>query len=175
MVAAAAEAIKQRWTLGLDALNTLTGGKLSGLADKIKGVFTKAHEVVKRVVDKLRGIFNFQWKLPHIKLPHLSITGRFSLDPPSVPHFRIDWYKKAYETPYIFTQPTVVGGRGFGDGNGAELVYGRDQLMRDIAAASSGEITINVYASEGMNVNQLADRVSERLAFTQRQRARAYA
>lgn len=176
VVAAAAEAIKQKWSIGLEALNTLTGGKLSGLADKLKGVFSKAYDAVRSVVDKLKGIFNFQWKLPKIKLPHLSIQGHFSLNPPSVPRFSIQWYKKAYDTPYLFTRPTIVGGKGFGDGGGSgELVYGRDQLMKDIAAASSGEITINVYAAEGMNVNQLADKVSERLAFTQRQRARAYA
>lgn len=55
-------------------------------------------------------------------------------------------------------------------------MYGYENLMRDIANAKGGDnITINVYANEGINVNQLADQIQRRLTFEQNQRARVYA
>ena len=106
--------------------------------------------------------------------PPYGIAGKGKL-----PSFSIKWYKNAYNDPVLFSSPTVLntpsGYKGFGDGNGGELVYGRNQLMRDIAKASSGEITINVYANQNMNVNQLADKVEARLVQLQKQREAAYA
>ncbi len=55
--------------------------------------------------DWLKGIFNFEWKLPKIKLPHFSISGKFSLNPPSIPKFKVSWYAKGG----ILTSPTIFG------------------------------------------------------------------
>lgn len=167
---------KNIWQSGLNFLDNVTGGKLSSIANWFRDKFQGIWDFISNIAQRLSGIFNFQWRLPHIQLPHFTINWHDLGHGLKLPGIRVDWYKKAYEQPYLFTDPTIVGNKGFGDGGGSgELVYGRDQLMRDIAAATTGEITINVYASEGMNVNQLADRVSERLAFVQRQRANAYA
>ena len=93
-----------------------------------------AWSTVSGIVDKIKGMFNFSLSFPHIKLPHFSWTWS-DLGLISIPHISVEWYKKAYEQPYMFSSPTVVGNRGFGDGNGAEMVYGRDNLMRDIMDA----------------------------------------
>lgn len=174
--AAAIEGVKQYFSLGYDAINELTGGRL----DDVKQAFTDKFEIIKEkvssAIDFIKGLFNFQWDLPDIKLPHFSWDWTDLGFGISIPNLSIEWYKKAYNTPYLFTSPTVVNGRGFGDGGGSgEMVYGRDQLLRDIAEASQGDITINVYANEGMDVNQLAKTVEQKLAFAQRQRAAVYA
>ena len=171
-----ADGIGVLWEDGLNFLDEITGGKLGDVYDWFTDKLGAIKDFANGIVEWLKGIFNFEWTFPHINLPHFSWEWLDLGGIVSLPVISVDWYKKAYDTPYLFTDPTVVGGRGFGDGGGSgEIVYGRDQLMRDIAEASSGDITINVYANEGMNVNQLADRVSERLAFVQRQRAAAYA
>jgi len=131
--AAAMEGIKQYYSVGWDAINTLTGGKLDAMRDKIKNTFERAKEIVKNAVERLKNLVKFDWSLPKLKLPHISITGHFSIRPPSAPHFSIEWYKKAYENPFLFTQPTVL--QGFGDGPGSEIVYGHRNLMQDIEEA----------------------------------------
>lgn len=149
------------------------------IKQKIEEKLGDARDFVSGVIEKIKGFFSFEWSLPDLKLPHI-VVGKYIDVPvigriPDPTTLRIDWYKKAYDTPYLFTTPTIVNGRGFGDGNGGEIVYGRDQLMRDIAAATGDEITVNVYAAEGMNVNELADKVIQKINFTTQQRARVYA
>ena len=105
-----------------------------GIKNAIVTPIQNAWNTVKGIVDRIRGMFNFQLSFPHIKLPHFNWTWS-DLGLIKIPHISVEWYKKAYEQPYMFTSPTVVGNRGFGDGNGAEMVYGRDNLMRDIMDA----------------------------------------
>ncbi len=64
-----------------------------------------ARDTVRSVIDSIRGAFNFSWSLPKLKLPHLSIKGEFSLTPPSVPTFGIDWYAHGG----VFNGPSVIG------------------------------------------------------------------
>lgn len=78
-----------------------------GITDKING----AKDAVKSAIDKIKGFFNFDWSLPKIKLPHFNISGKFSLNPPSIPTFGVDWYSSGG----IFTKPTIIGNIGVGD------------------------------------------------------------
>ena len=131
------------------------------------------------MVDKIKGFMSFNWSLPDLPLPHVKLTkgeypwGLFGEGTP--PTVSIEWYKKAYANPFLFTKPTVLG---FGDGDGGEIVYGHENLMKDIRAAvggAGGNITINVYATPGMDVNQLASVIEQKLVSVQKQRMRAYA
>ena len=169
------EGYKSIWQTGFNFLDTLTNGKLSAISGWFQQKFQGIWNFISGIAQKLAGIFNFNWSLPDIQLPHFNIVWHDLGHGIKLPWIGVDWYKKAYDTPYLFTEPTVVGNRGFGDGGGSgEIVYGRDQLMRDIAAASTGNITINVYPSPGMNERALADLVQQRMAQLQRQKQAAW-
>ena len=145
--------------------------------DSIKNTVNNVWEGIKNIVrngvEKLKSLVNFQWSLPHLALPHFSIQGHFSLNPPSVPYLSVDWYKKAYDNPVMFTSPTVLqtpsGAKGFGDGSGGEVVLGMNKL-RELVGAGGNDVTINVYATPGMNVDQLADKIQARFAAMNGQR-----
>ena len=149
--------------------------KFSSIKDAITQPFESAYEWVKGVVDKLKNIFNFSWSLPKIKLPHFKVTPagwKFGdLLKGSIPRLSIEWYKKAYDEPYLFDKPTVVSARGFGDGNGSEFVYGRDNLMRDIReAVGLPNVTFNIYQRAGEDSMALARRIEQDLIRLERDR-----
>lgn len=64
-----------------------------------------AKNIVKSGIDKLRSFFNFDWSLPRIKLPHFNISGSFSLNPPRIPSFSVDWYARGG----VFNSPSIIG------------------------------------------------------------------
>lgn len=158
--------------------------KVFELKEGIQDTFNQAKNIVSQAVERLKQILNFQWKLPHLKLPHIevsyypagSVLSRF-FGISSIPHLSVSWYKKAYENAVMFKSPTVLGtpygAKGFGDGNGAEIVLGLNKLRELVG--SSGDVTINVYASPDMNINQLADKIQQRFVQLQRQKEAAYA
>ena len=139
--------------------------KAQALWDKDTEVWEGIKQTVTDGVEKLKSLMDFEWKLPNLKLPHISITGELSLSPPSAPHIGIEWYKKAYNNGVLFRQPTVLqtpaGPKGFGDGAGAEIVLGLNKLKELVDSGSN--TTINVYAAPGQDVNAIADAVASKI------------
>lgn len=72
-----------------NVLSTFDGIK-NGISSRIEGAKNSVHNAI----ENIKGFFNFSWSLPHLQLPHPYISGCFSLNPPSVPSFGINWYKE---------------------------------------------------------------------------------
>lgn len=131
--------------------------------DKIKEAAQILANGVKTAFDRIRGF---------IKLPHFSISGGFSLWPPSVPHISVSWYKKAMEDGVLFTSPTVLptanGMKGFGDA-GAEVVLGLNKL-RELVGSGRNTV-INVYGAAGQSEDALAEIIMQKLAIMEQREA----
>jgi phage-related minor tail protein len=132
--------------------------------------FTNAIEFIKSIPDRVRAIV--QKIKDFIKLPHFKLTGELSLIPPSVPKISVDWYAKGG----IFTKPTIFGGVGVGDVAGGEAVLPLAKLWEEMDKrfAQSG-VVVNVYGSDNMSVDELAQKVQEKIITMQNRRRQAWA
>lgn len=120
--------------------NTVTN-VWNSIKTAIETPINKAKETVKNVVDSIKGFFsNLKLKLPDIKLPHFKIDGKLSLNPPSVPKLKIDWYKDGG----IFAKPTIFdtnsGLKGVGEA-GPEAVAPISKLQDYVKVAVSNSNT----------------------------------
>lgn len=102
----------------------------TNIKDKIQEKIENARDKVSEAIEKIKSFFKFEWSLPKLKMPHISISGSFSLIPPSAPSFSISWYKNGG----ILNDPTIFGvgknGTLLGGGeSGAEAVAPLDTLM----------------------------------------------
>lgn len=161
-------------------LPPIINGIVSALKPVINFLKTALEPAVKAISTALGGIIdacrkvveffkNMKIKIPEIKLPHFSVKGKFSLNPLEVPKLGIDWYDRGG----IFRSPSIIG---VGEKR-PEFVGALDdlrQIFREEAGVNAG-VTINVYASDNMNVNELADIISDKIQSGVMRRTAAYA
>ena len=157
----------------------------NGIKSAITTPIEAAKNTVKSALDKISSFFSgCKLQLPHIKLPHFSISGSFSISPPSVPHLSISWYKQGG----IMTKPTVFGMNGMslmaGGEAGAEAVLPLSAFYKElnsilaskldmssmekylaVIAANSGK---GIYLDDGTLVGRLVPVIDGKLGKTQK-------
>lgn len=141
-------------------------GAFTKIPSAVKSIFTKAVSLVKSFPGRFKSALKFSWSLPHLNLPHLSVSGGkapFGIGGKgSLPSFHISWYKKAMESPYVFSDATLFGAGEAGD----EMLYGRSRLMNDIKEATQGtknDVIINVTVNGADNPEEWGRRMASEL------------
>ena len=162
VVSAVFSAISDFWNGVLKPVFTAIGDAAEWLIDAVRGplttiqdtftnVFDGIKSFVSPIVDWLKGIFNFNWSLPHIDLPHFNISGEFSLVPPKVPHLSVDWFDRATKYPRILDGATIFGASGnklLGGGETAREIIMSENYLKNLLidgdnSSSKRSITIN--------------------------------
>ena len=132
----ALDSMRSKMSSATENIKSSVFSSFESIGSKISSVMEDARSFVQSGIDKIKSIFNnAHFSLPHIKLPHFNISGGFSLDPPSVPHFSIDWYAKGG----VFDKPSVIG---VGE-NGREAVMPLENNTQWISELA-GMITDNI-------------------------------
>lgn len=142
-------------------VTTIWNNIKTAIVTPIQNALDKVKEIVGKIKDAIN---NAKLKFPHIDLPHLKVSGKLSINPPSVPKFSISWYKEGG----IFNRATIAG---IGEA-GPEAVVPLDKFWDKLDHMQTGgdTITINVYPSAGMNETELARKVEQALARVQKRR-----
>lgn len=131
------DTIKEKASALWNGLKNIFDNIKNGISDKINS----ARDSVKNAIDKIKGFFNFSWSLPKLKLPKISISGKFSLVPPSVPKFSLKWFAKGG----VMQSPTLFGGMG-------NTLFGGGE------AGTEGIVPL-----EGKHMMPMADAIADRL------------
>ncbi|MEC1786090.1 tape measure protein [Schinkia azotoformans] len=142
----------------IDLLRNLFGNKVDEMLTKAQNGFqrirdaimspiTTAKDKVLELIDRMKNAFNFNWSLPKIKLPHLSIKGKFSIDPPSVPSFGINWYAKG--SLFKGNNPRIVG---IGEASHDEAILPlKDSVLGKIGAMIAKTMDISAFSNTFSN------------------------
>ena len=118
----------------------------NGIKSAITTPIEAAKEKVRSVIESIKGFFSgLKLELPHIKLPHFSISGTLSLSPPSVPHLNIEWYKAGG----IMTAPTIFGL------NGSSLMAGGEAGAEAILPLSQFYDRLEGMLSKRLNTDSM--------------------
>lgn len=141
VVSSAVNNIKSVVSSGLNGAKSTVTGVLNSIRSAFSSVWDGCKNIVGNAIGHIKSLMNFSWSLPSLKLPHFSISGKFSLHPPSVPKLGIEWYKKAMDDGMIMNQPTIFGYNAksnqflAGGEAGSETVVGTHNLMDMIQEA----------------------------------------
>lgn len=171
IVAAYLQAIKLYYSSVFSAIDSLTGGKFSSILSAIRSKMDSAAAAVRGAIDRIKSAFNFSWSLPSLRLPHITISGGFSINPPSVPHFGIEWYANGG----IMQTPTAFGVNGsrlmVGGEAGAEAILPLAPFYRELEQMLDTKVvqaikamTVTVYVQNQLDGDDLAAKVEKKVS-----------
>lgn len=132
-------------------IKNIINGKIEDLKKKLDEKFDGIATKISETVEKIKNAFKFEWELPHIKLPHFSIEGNLSLNPPSIPKITVDWYAAGGfpDAGSLFIAreagPELVGTIG-----NRTAVANNDQIVEGISAGvrnANGDVVTALYAA----------------------------
>ena len=169
------------------------GQKFEDLKTGVQDKLNSAWEFSSGIADSIKNVFDFDWKLPELKLPHIVVGGYIDVpvlgripDPDQV---YVDWYAKAMSRGVILDSPTIFGmqnGQLLGGGEaGPEAVVGVNSLQSMITQAvqaaqpiqtvNYGGIEIIVNAPAGMDIRTLANEIEARISHNVMRRKAGFA
>ena len=99
--------IKSAASSAWSSIKSAAASAWSAIKSAMTDPIEKARDTIKGIIDKIKGFFPISIGnvMNNLKLPHFTISGKFSINPPSVPHFSVSWYKQGG----IFDSPTIAG------------------------------------------------------------------
>ena len=162
--------IVEKWGTVKNFFGGLWGGMNDGAGDaveKIKGKFSDAAE-------SINGFFSgIKIKWPKIKTPHFTNKGNKKIGPLTLPDIDVEWYKKAMNRPYLLDGATIfgyAGGRLLGGGES-----GQEVITSKADYDNRGNVTnnITIVQRDGESMSDLADRISDRIAYAVQRKAHA--
>lgn len=141
-VSNAVDNIKEKFSNGFNAAKETVVNIFDNIKQGIKDKLEAAKQTVKDVIDKIKGLFKFEWSLPKLKMPHINISGEFSLMPPKVPKFSIDWYAKGgvFDSPTLFNNGGRLSGLGEAGAEAIVPLENNTQWLDKIADRLSGKM-----------------------------------
>lgn len=133
--------IKSTTSSVFNSIKSTASSVWNSIKSAIQTPINAAKDAVKSAIDKMKSFFHFSWSLPKLKLPHISISGKFSINPPSVPKFGIEWYKEGgiMEDPTLFGINQITGRAMVGGEAGPEAIAPIDKLQDYVMAAVRAE------------------------------------
>lgn len=185
-VKAKATEIKDNITSAFETLKNNVRDKWNSIKEKIMAPINSVKTWLEDKIEKIKGLFDFDWQFPKPKMPHFKIEGKLDLLtwPPKIPSVSIDWYKKAMNSPMLLDDATIFGaanGKLLGAGEaGPEVVSGANTLMGMIkdAVGDSGNvwnININIDGAQYEDADELANVIAEKLQGIVSRRSAAWA
>lgn len=140
-VSGAINGVKNTISNGLNSAKNTVSNVLNSIKNKFSSIMNSAKSIVSGAINKIKGFFNFSWSLPKLKMPHPTISGKFSLNPPSVPKFSISWYKHGgiMTEPTLFDYNPLTGKAKVGGEAGDEAIAPIDLLQGYVATAVASQ------------------------------------
>ena len=101
----------------INSLKSKVQSTFDSIREKMESPIEAAKNTIDGIISTIKGWFPLSIGniFSNLKLPHFSLTGSFSLNPPSVPHISVDWYAKGAVFNAATILPTLYGLKGVGE------------------------------------------------------------